>query len=318
MHLAEGTLPLGHALAWTLVTLPLLAWSVANERAKASDADEPARQTLVAGATSLLFAATLLPLPVPVAGVTSHICLTPLLGLLIGLRRTIWPTCFVLALQALFFAHGGLTTLGVNTLTLGVIGPASAIALARVLRSAGLEPLAVVGIACALADLSVYLADAGVLALGLAGAVAPARTLSAVIVGFAPVQLPLAVLEALACVAIVRALARRRPDLLPSWLRLPVATPTTSVAPGSTTTLLVVLVTLASASGCSDSGYSGLDATVFAAAAEAGGQPPTASLIDGSTGELGLALTILVLFGFGFVAGRSYERLLERGHASSR
>jgi cobalt/nickel transport system permease protein len=317
MHLAEGTLPLGHALAWSLVTLPLLAWSVAHERSKGAEAgggDEPAGQTLVAGATSLLFAATLLPLPVPVAGVTSHICLTPLLGLLIGLRRTIWPTCFVLALQALFFAHGGLTTLGVNTLTLGVIGPATAIALARALRAAGVKPLAVVAIACALADLSVYLADAGVLALGLASAVAPARTLTAVVVGFAPVQIPLAIVEAIACVAIVRVLARRRPDLLPGWLRIPVATATTPT-PARAPTLLIVLVTLVGASGCS---YSGLDATVFAAAAEAGGQPPTASLIDGSTGELGLALTILVLFGFGFVAGRSYERLLERGDASSR
>ena len=40
-----------------------------------------------------------------------------------GFLSAFEATFFVLLLQALFFAHGGLTTLGVNTLTLGVLGP---------------------------------------------------------------------------------------------------------------------------------------------------------------------------------------------------
>lgn len=307
MHLAEGTLPLGHALVWSAVTLPLLAWSIAGERSKAAPDDESGAQTVVAGATSLLFAATLLPVPVPVVGVTSHICLTPLLGLLLGLRRTIWPTCFVLTLQALFFAHGGLTTLGVNTLTLGVVGPVAAITIARLLRASGVKPIMVVAVACALADLTVYLADAWVLAVGLRSAFEPSYTLTAVVVGLAPVQLPLAALEGTVAVAVIRLLARRRPDLLPSWLRIAPESMTLTAA-----SMLLVIMTM---SGCN---YAGLDATVFASAAEAGGYPPTASVIDLSEGELGLALTISVLFGFGFIAGRAYERLLERRDASAR
>ena len=75
------------------------------------------------GVTSLLFAATLLPLPMPVVGATSHICRTPALALVVAARRMVWSTFFVLLLQAVFFAHGGLTTLGINTLTLGLLGP---------------------------------------------------------------------------------------------------------------------------------------------------------------------------------------------------
>ena len=34
-------------------------------------------------------------------------------------------------------------------------------------------------------------------------------------------------------------------------------------------------------------------------------------MIDFSQGELGLAMTVLILFGLGFVAGRSWERLAD-------
>ena len=43
----------------------------------------------------------------------------------------------VLLLQALFFAHGGITTLGVNTITLGLIGPGM-IRLVRFSKPSGL------------------------------------------------------------------------------------------------------------------------------------------------------------------------------------
>ncbi|MAY80585.1 MAG: hypothetical protein CL930_07350 [Deltaproteobacteria bacterium] len=59
-------------------------------------------------------------------------------------------------------------------------------------------------------------------------------------------------------------------------------------------------------SGCS---YEGIDGTIFGAEAERAGRPPTDSILDFSQGEFGLGMTILILFGLGFVAGRSWERL---------
>ena len=53
---------------------------------------------------------------------------------------------------------------------------------------------------------------------------------------------------------------------------------------------------------------------MFGTIAETAGRPPTDSLIDFSQGELGLAMSILILFGLGFVAGRSWERLLNEEH----
>ena len=159
---------------------------------------------------------------------------------------------------------------------------------------------AVVRVACCAGDLGVYLADAIVLAMALAEVATPTTTFTGVLLGFAPVQVPLAILEAAVSVGIVRLLARRRPDLLPESLRslrkAPVA--------GASALFMLLAVGLI---GCD---YEGIDGSVFGAAAEAVGRAPTDSLVDLSQGELGLAMTIIVLFGLGFTAGRSWERVL--------
>ncbi len=301
MHLAEGVLPLGQAIAWSALAAPTVYSSLRREQR--TRRNTPSSSVIMAGATSLLFAGTLLPLPVPVVGATSHICLTPVLGLVVGVRRIVWPTFFVLLLQAVFFAHGGLTTLGVNTLTLGLLGPLTTAGLWALLRRLDVDGALGLALACGVGGLSVYVADAAVLAVALSDMTAPATTFGAVLLGFAPVQIPLAVLEAVASVGIVRLLGRRRPDLLPNSLRrLRVVSP--PLAPA----MLLLLMT--GLSGCA---YEGIDGTVFGAAAEESGRPFAESILDLSQGELGLAMSILILFGMGFVAGRSWERVLAGG-----
>ncbi|MEO1272020.1 MAG: energy-coupling factor ABC transporter permease, partial [Myxococcota bacterium] len=232
MHLAEGMLPFGQAIAWSALAAPTVLWSLRGEQR-----DTPSSSVIMAGATSLLFAATLLPLPVPVMGATSHICLTPVLALIIGVRRIVWPTFFVLLLQAIFFAHGGLTTLGVNTMTLGLLGPLVTVGLWALFQRIGADGAFGLALACGLGGLSVYVADACVLAVALADVAAPTTTFGAVVLGFAPVQVPLAVLEAVASVGIVRLLANRRPELLPDALQ---ALRTIPVSKASIMALLLV------------------------------------------------------------------------------
>ena len=97
MHLAEGVLPLSQAIGWSALAAPVLIWSIRGE--ELARRDDTSSSTVMASVTSLLFAATLLPLPVPVVGATSHICLTPLFALIVGVRRIVWPTFFVLLLM---------------------------------------------------------------------------------------------------------------------------------------------------------------------------------------------------------------------------
>ena len=300
MHLAEGILPFEQAVGWSFAGIIALAWSIRGEKLSRQDSTLPS--VIMAGVTSLLFAVTLLPLPVPIVGATSHICLTPVLALLIGIRRLIWPTFFVLLLQAIFFAHGGLTTLGLNTLTLGVLGPAVTICLWTILRKFHIRNTICLVIACGVGDLSIYVADAMLLAFALADAVEPMVTFMGVTFGFAPVQVPLAVLEAVVSIGMIRLLAARRPDFLPMPLRVMKAPP--KVIVNIAMTLLCVCLF-----GCD---YEGIDKTVFGATATSVGRLPTESVIDLSQGEFGLAMSILILFGLGFIAGRSWERIFSR------
>ena len=301
MHLAEGVLPLSQAIGWSALAAPTVAWSLRGEQR--ARRDTPSSSFVMAGVTSLLFAGTLLPLPVPIVGATSHICLTPVLALVVGVRRIVWPTFFVLLLQAVFFAHGGLTTLGVNILTLGLLGPLATVGLWALLRRLGADGALGLALACGVGGLSVYVADAVVLAVALSDVTAHATTFGAVLLGFAPVQVPLAVLEAVASVGIVRLLAARRPGLLPDSLRRLRTVP----APAASVMLLLLVTGLP---GC---GYEGIDGTVFGATAEGAGRPPTESVVDLSQGETGLAMSILILFGMGFIAGRAWERVLGGG-----
>ena len=145
-------------------------------------------------------------------------------------------------------------------------------------------------------------------AAALANEAPMGATFTGVLLGFAPVQTPLAVLEAAASVGIVRLLATRRSDLLPPPLQTVRGMP----ASGTAVALLLLSFVLP---GCA---YEGIDGTVFGAAAESAGRPPTDSLLDLSQGEMGLAMSILILFGLGFVAGRSWSSLFQDSNALPR
>ena len=107
----------------------------------------------------LAFGATM-PLPVPVVGATSHICLTPVLALLVGIRRIFGQPSFVLFPAGRIFCPRWLTTLGVNTLALGWVGPPVALGAWNLLRRLGTSTTFGLALACGLGGLSVYVADA--------------------------------------------------------------------------------------------------------------------------------------------------------------
>jgi len=108
VHIAEGFLPAWSVGAgWavtagaTAVTLPALGRG------------SPPRVAMV---TSTFFVASLLAFPL--AGTSVHLSLLGLAGVILG--RAAFPAVLVgVALQAALLRHGGLTTIGVNALTMG-------------------------------------------------------------------------------------------------------------------------------------------------------------------------------------------------------
>jgi len=121
MHIADGILPVGLSAAAGAASLAGAVWW-----GRAIQPAEVARMGLLA---STLFTASLI--HIPVAGASVHFSLLGLAGILLGARA--FPVvCATLLMQALLFQHGGLLSLGVNCLNMGV-GALAAAALWRAL-----------------------------------------------------------------------------------------------------------------------------------------------------------------------------------------
>ncbi len=290
MHLGEGILPALQALAWSAASAPFVLYSARTLQRDGT------RRPLVGVATALTFAVTLFPIPVPGLGATSHLCATPFLALLLGPSAMALPVTLSLLVQALLFAHGGLSTLGANVFTLGIAGPWVAWAAARGARRLGLAAPLSTGLACAAGAVTVYGMDALMLGLALRGAQPFGHWVKVALVGFAPVQAPLLVLEGVFSALLLGALARRREELVPAWLR---------PRPSAALPALMGLALLAQP-------MTGLDEQVIEKSALDAGRHPR-PLVDLTEGEAGLALFMGGGLVAGFVLGRHWERWQARG-----
>ncbi len=213
MHIMEGFLPIEHAVGWSLAAAPFLTYGVysVNQRLKAA----PELRMLLGVAAAFAFVLSALKLP-SVTGSSSHPTGTGLGAILFG-PAAMAPIAFVVLLfQALLLAHGGLTTLGANLFSMGIVGPFVAYGVFRAARACGASLSVSVFLAASLADLTTYLTTAGQLALAFPdpiGGFAAALTKFAGI--FAITQIPLAISEGLLTVLIFNALARfNAPELL--------------------------------------------------------------------------------------------------------
>lgn len=205
MHIAEGYLPIAHCVAWGAACAPSLLTSRSRAGAIAPDQRATHRAALV-GAVAFGVLLTSLKLP-SVAGSSSHPTGLALGTLLIGPNPMAAVALGILAVQALFLAHGGLTTIGANLFALGIAGPWLVWGVWRLLRAAGAPVAVAIGLSAIIGDLGTYLVTATQLALahpGASGDVAGAFRAYAGV--FAITQLPIAFLEGVLTVLAWRAL----------------------------------------------------------------------------------------------------------------
>lgn len=212
MHISEGILPLNWALFWSVVAIPFVAWGL--YRLKKLSSVDLSFKPLVGLMAAVVFIISCMPIPVPTAGTCSHPCGTGISAVLLGPAISVIVSSAALLIQALFLAHGGLSTLGGNVFSMGVVGSFAAFLTFKVMRSLRLN-LALSGFAAGLiADWATYLSTSVVLASGLKGEEAFLPLLTKIIVAFVPTQLPLGILEGAMTAGMVVLLSRKRPDLL--------------------------------------------------------------------------------------------------------
>jgi cobalt/nickel transport system permease protein len=212
MHIAEGILPLNWAAVWFAAATPFLALGL--KRLNYLAQEDLSFKPLVGLMAAVVFVISCMPIPVPTAGTCSHPCGTGIAAILVGPLVSVVISAAALLIQALFLAHGGLSTLGANIISMGVVGSFAGYFTFRGLRMIGAN-LAVAGFAAGLfTDWATYLATSVELASGIRGDAPFLPLCSNIILAFIPTQLPLGILEGAITAGMVVLLSRKRPDLL--------------------------------------------------------------------------------------------------------
>ncbi len=212
MHISEGILPFNWALLWFLIAVPFMALGL--RRVKQMSSVDLSAKPLMGLMAAVVFIISCMPIPVPTAGTCSHPCGTGIAAILVGPFASVVIAGVALLIQALFLAHGGLSTWGANVVSMGVVGSFAGFLTFRGLRLLRLNIVFAGFAAGLLADWATYLATSVELASGIRGDAPFLPLFWKILVAFIPTHLPLGILEGTITAGIVGLLYRKRPDLL--------------------------------------------------------------------------------------------------------
>ena len=211
MHIMEGFLPDPWWEIWFLVSLPFIAIGLYQVKRLVEEKREALPLLAVAGA--FVFVLSSLKLP-SFNGSCSHptgtgpgaIFFGPCIAAVLGL--------IVLIFQAVFLAHGGLTTLGANVFSMGIAGPIAAYAIYRAGIRMGANTYATVFAAAALADITTYTVTSIQLALAFPGTTGFFGAFTTFAAIFAITQIPLAIIEGAVIMLVFKYIVELKPDIL--------------------------------------------------------------------------------------------------------
>jgi len=212
MHITEGILPPAWAGLWWAVAVVFVFFGIrqVDRRKKEVEGYLP----LLGIAGSAVFVLSCFPIPVPITGTCSHPAGTGMSAVLLGPFASVLVASVGLLIQALFMAHGGLTTLGGNILSMGVAGSFAGWIFFKGGRKVGLSLFAAGFAAGFAADLFTYLTTSVELGLALHGAHPLTEVITKIFVAFLPTQGPLAVLEGVVTGGLIRYVHQHRPEIL--------------------------------------------------------------------------------------------------------
>jgi cobalt/nickel transport system permease protein len=201
MHITEGYLPLAHCVVWGVICIPFLASGII--RIKSTLKRNKRLIMLLAMSGAFIFVISSLKIP-SASGSSSHMTGTGLSAILFGPVITSALAIIVLVFQAVLLAHGGLTTLGANTFSMGVIGPIFTWLLYKSGKRLNINRKANILVAASLGDLLTYCITSFQLAAAYPAASGGVMASAVKFLGvFAPTQVPLSVICGLLTVLIV-------------------------------------------------------------------------------------------------------------------
>lgn len=310
MHISEGILPLKWAGLWYLVAIPFLIKGIFDIKKKSRMT--PSFKSLLGLMGAVVFIISCMPVPVPTAGTCSHPAGTGISAILIGPLMSVFVTSIALLIQALFLAHGGITTWGADIVSMGIAGSFAGYAAFKILRRFKV-PLFVCGfMAGLLADWATYATTSFELASALHGSKSLFSLFSAILIAFIPTQLPLGILEGFLTGGMVVFVAKRRPDIL---ISLGVLKETTKpVIKNGTKFIGILLVSLflfatTHFAFAQETKWGGVDESVVEKVAQEHGRPAWTPFINTDQGDLLLFVFLLAGAAGGFVMGYNFQKI---------
>ena len=211
MYISEGILPFNWAVLCA-VAAPFVAYGLYQLKKRA--ASDLSFKPLVGLMAAVVFIISCMPIPVPTAGTCSHPCGTGVSAILLGPGISILVASVALLIQALFLSHGGLSTLGANIMSMGIMGSFAGYLTFRGLRAFKANLWIAGFLAGLFADWATYLATSAELASGIRGDSPFLPLFYKIMLAFIPTQLPLGILEGAITAGMVVLLYKKRPDLL--------------------------------------------------------------------------------------------------------
>jgi len=212
MHIMEGFLPHPWWELWFAFSLPIVGYGI--WRVEKLVKMNPRLMPMLAMAGAFIFVLSSLKMP-SVTGSTSHPTGTGLSVVLFGPVVTSVLGIIVLLYQALLLAHGGISTLGANTASMGILGPLAGWLFYRTARKLGIGLKTNVFLTAVIADWVTYIVTSFQLALAFpatqGGVMASAKAFLAV---FAITQVPIAIAEGILTVLIFKHIVNLRSELL--------------------------------------------------------------------------------------------------------
>jgi len=214
MHIADGILTPEWCIVWYALAAVFVAIGAVQISRKRKI--NPAYMSLVGLMGAAVFVISVWHIPVPVTGSCSHPVGTPMAAIIIGPFPTVVISAIALFFQT-FIGHGGITTIGANTISMGIMGTFTGFFTFWALRKAGASIWLSAGMGGLVGDLVTYVVAAFELAISLH----PTNLLEwwgIFTVGYLPTQIPLAILEFGFTAAAIQYIANHRPELLKWWL----------------------------------------------------------------------------------------------------
>ena len=207
MHIMEGFLDPIWCAVWFVIAIPFVV--LGAKKIVELVREHPEQKMTVALSGAFIFLLSSLKIP-SVTGSSSHPTGTGFAVVLYGVCVTSFLATIVLIFQALLLAHGGLTTLGANIVSMGIIGPMFGLLFWRLLIKAGVSIPIGLGIAALFADLMTYVVTAIQMTLN------HGQSVSAFVdfmTNYAATQVPLAIIEAILFFMFGVYLMNNKPDV---------------------------------------------------------------------------------------------------------